>query len=266
MAIPAAPLEFIEPQRPCSYLPEQTAALEYRGYPGLSPDALEELICRGWRRFGVQVFRPACPACQKCIPVRIDVASFQPTKSQRRTQRRNDHITFELATATVSEQHVDLYNRWHADMADRRDWREQETDPRNYARSFLSGAFPSAHELRYYDSDELVGIGLIDMLPSALSSIYFYHAPEWRPLGPGTFSLLCEIELARRLGLQHVYLGFWIAECPSMAYKNRFHPHEVLLSRPTDEEQPQWLKAHAADPTLDEGGDLAPRTNPGETK
>lgn len=240
--LPEELFHIIEPPRACSYLSEETASIEYRSYAELSPALLEELVRRGWRRFGTQVFRPACTACEKCIPIRIPVRQFQMSRSQRKTWRRNAHITVSLHPASVSVEHVRLYNAWHQDMTQRRDWREQRHSVRGYAESFLAGDFPSGHELRYFDGDRLVGVGLIDLLPHAVSSAYFYHAPDWRPLGPGTFSLLCEVDLARRLERDFVYLGYWIAQCPSMAYKDRFPPQEVLLTRPGDDEEPAWLK------------------------
>ena len=154
--------------------------------------------------------------------------AFQLTKSQRKILRKNKNIRVELHEATVSDQHVSLYNQWHADMSERSGWKLQQTSIEDYAESFLFGGFSTLKELRYFRDDSLVGIGLIDLLPSAVSSVYFYHVPDWRPQSPGTFSMLCEIELAQSLHLNHLYLGYWIAECPSMAYKNRFSPSEVL--------------------------------------
>ncbi len=243
----------IEPQRPCSYLPDQRAALEYRGYAGLEPAELEQLLSRGWRRFGVQLFRPACRHCEQCLPIRIDVEQFQPNKTQRRIRSRNSHISVELAKPTLSSTHLELYNAWHADMESRKDWPGQTATFHSYAQSFLEGRFASAHELRYWDGDELIGVGLIDILPLSLSSIYFYHAPRWRALSPGTFSLLCEIDLARQLGRAYVYLGYWISACPSMAYKNRFHPYEILQQRPTDGELPVWRREDELQETPAEG-------------
>ena len=238
--IPEELLRVTEQPRACSYVPGETASLEYLIFRGLSPEQLECLLSRGWRRFGMHLFRPACSECRKCVPLRVDVQAFQPTKSQRKILRKNKNIRVELHEATVSDQHVSLYNQWHADMSERSGWKLQQTSIDDYAESFLFGGFSTLKELRYFLDGSLVGVGLIDLLPSAVSSVYFYHVPDWRPQSPGTFSMLCEIELAQSLHLNHLYLGYWIAECPSMAYKNRFSPSEVLEAWPGDQESPNW--------------------------
>lgn len=229
-----------ENPRPCSYLSTETASLEYRLFHALAPEAVEHLLERGWRRFGTHLFRPTCVDCQKCVPIRVDVQHFKPSKSQRKIARRNQHIQVSFHEPGLTQQHINLYNLWHDDMTDRRGWSPQQTDPQDYAQGFLRGYFPSLHELRYFADGELVGVGLIDVLPLSLSSAYFYHAPDWRQLGPGTFSLLCEIELAKSMGKSHLYLGYWIEDCSSMAYKNRFLPAETLQGSPADNSLPNW--------------------------
>ena len=48
------------------------------------------------------------------------------------------------------------------------------------------------------------------------------------PGGLGTWSILWLVEECRRQGLPYVYLGYWIAESPKMAYKSRFPALERL--------------------------------------
>ncbi|MCA9084788.1 MAG: arginyltransferase [Planctomycetaceae bacterium] len=232
----------VEPLRKCSYLDGERESLDCRIFQSLTPGQVEHFISRGWRKFSCMVFRPVCPACTKCVPLRVDIQNFRPSKSQRKTLRRNSDIQTQVRRATVSTDHVRLYNAWHADMTIRSGWREQRTDTQDYFQNFLLGDFPSLHEILYFRDRELVGVGLIDVMPNSISSVYFYHDPDWRAHAPGTFSLLTELELARKWGLKYSYLGFWIEQCPSMAYKNRYHPHEVLSGRPGDNEEPVWLK------------------------
>ena len=54
---------FIEEPRDCSYLQSVKASLEYRLMVDVTPVELEELMLRGWRRFGPAYFRPACVPC-----------------------------------------------------------------------------------------------------------------------------------------------------------------------------------------------------------
>ncbi|REK23474.1 MAG: arginyltransferase [Planctomycetota bacterium] len=230
-----------EPQRPCSYLPEETASLVYRISAGMSETALGEMLRRGWRRHGCHLFRPACPRCTKCRSLRVDVARFTPTKSQRRCRKRNADVNVFIRRPTVTIDHVRLYNAWHEDMTERRGWRPSHTTIDDYADSFLAGQWESAREMLYLRNNRLVGVGLIDLVPDGLSSIYFYHDPAWRPLGPGTFSALHEIDLCRRTGRAFCYLGYCIAGCPSMSYKARFRPHQILSRYVDDDEAPEWI-------------------------
>ncbi len=241
MTEPVDVLELFRFQAPlggCSYLPWEQSSLEYRGLAHVSERAFEEMLSRGWRRHGRNFFRPACPQCVKCRSLRVDVNAFHPSKSQRRAMKKNADVRLEVGPARVTGEHVRLYNAWHADMHVRSGWRDSRTNSESYAEAFLAGDWPFAKEFRYYRENRLIGVGLVDVLPDALSSVYFYHDPLWRSLSPGTFTVQKEIEYARQTGRRHLYLGYWIAECRSMAYKAQFGPHEILARYPADGEAP----------------------------
>ena len=140
--------------------------------------------------------------------------------------------------ATVA--HADLLNAWQAEMSRRKGWPPVIVDRGEYAEGFVGPPCAFAGEGRYFDGGRLVGVDLVDWLPGGLSSAYFYYDPAWRPLGPGVFSVLQEIEFCRAHGLPHLYLGYWIAACLSMSYKSQFRPHELLAGRPDDDEKAVW--------------------------
>jgi arginine-tRNA-protein transferase len=231
---------FRTPPSVCSYLPNETASLEYRVREAIGPEEYARQLERGWRRHGRHFFRPVCTSCRQCRSLRVDVAAFKPSKSQRRTLLRNREVELEIATPAATPRHVALYNAWHADMHARRGWRGDQINVQQYAEAFLAGQWSFAREFRYVRDGRLIGVGLVDAVPGALSSVYFYHDPAWRPAAPGTFSILQEIEFARRTSRRWLYLGYWIAACPSMAYKANFGPHEMLAEFVEDDESPSW--------------------------
>jgi arginine-tRNA-protein transferase len=232
--------EVQSPPNGCSYVPAETASLACRVCAGLNAAQFQELLRRGWRRHGCHLFRPACPACVKCRSLRVNIARFRPTKSQRRCLRRNQGIDVLVQRPTVTADHLRLYNAWHAHMSARRAWPFQTTDAADYTESFLLGNWDFAREMLYLRDGRLIGVSLVDVVDEGLSSVYFFHDPAWRERGPGTFSILTEIDYCRQTGRPHLYLGYWIMECPSMAYKARFGPHEVLERYVADDEQPVW--------------------------
>ena len=233
-------VEMEYPSDSCTYLPNERQTLTYRVIFSLPSDQYVELLQRGWRRHGTYFFRPTCPSCTKCRSLRVQLWNFQPTKSQRRNVRRNQDVEVRVTEPVVDDEHIDLFNRYHADMQQRRGWEYHETTVENYVDSFIGGRWPFAREMSFWRDGKLIGVSLIDILDEESTSIYFYHDPTWRNLGPGTFSMLCELEHVCSLGLRYHYLGYWIRECQSMEYKSRFGPHELLEEYVADDVEPVW--------------------------
>ena len=168
---------------------------------------------------------PACAQCVQCRSLRLPLADFRLSRSQQRTQRRNAAIRVVVQKPTLTGEHIQLFNAYHAYMHAQRGWPAQTTHERAYFRSFLLGNWSFAREFLYYDRERLVGVGLADVTHEALSSIYFFHDPAWRPHAPGVFSILHQAAYARQQGLLYHYLGYWVAQSTSMAYKAQYRPH-----------------------------------------
>ncbi|HEY3841036.1 MAG TPA: arginyltransferase [Bryobacteraceae bacterium] len=231
----------VEEPRPCSYLPEEAASLEVRLITSMTPAEYADLLSRGYRRFGWQVFRPACRACNQCRSIRIPVQQFEPGMSERRILRKNVGIRAELCPLFVSREHVALYNLYHQFMHEHRGWPLRRTSARDFAQEFLSGAYGGAQQWLYFEDKRLVGVSLMDEAPGAISLIYFFYDPAWRDQSPGTFSILNQVRYAKSRGLEYAYLGYWIDACQSMSYKGRFHPRQILERYPAADETPVWL-------------------------
>lgn len=230
---------FVEAPRPCSYLEGRSAALEYLIMLDVRPDTFDAMLERGWRRFGPAYFRPACESCGACVSLRIDVGRFEPTQSQRRALRRSRRFRVVLGPPRVDDTRLALHAAWHRTREDARGWEPSELTEAEYAAQF---AFPaqSGRELAWYDGDELVAVSLVDVTPTAVSAAYFFYAPSIARLSPGVANVMHCVALARERGADHVYLGYRVDGCASLAYKVGFRPHQLLSGRPSLTATPEW--------------------------
>jgi arginine-tRNA-protein transferase len=105
--------------------------------------------------------------------------------------------------------------------------------------------YGSFHQ-EYRLDGELVAVGVVDVLPSGLSSVYLFYDPDRKDLALGKYSAMREIEFCREQGLTYYYLGFYIHTCDKMKYKGEYQPSELLC--PTSLE---WQPFAACAPVLD---------------
>lgn len=224
---------------PCPYLADLGATTDYRILADVTAEEHEEMIIRGWRRFGMQYFRPRCAGCSECVSLRVPVARFQATKSQRRAWKKCGHLHVRLGVPQANEERVALFHAWHTMREETRGWKPTTMTLREYALTFCTPNV-CAREMSFFDGDRLVAIGHIDVTPQAVSSIYFFYHPDVGACSLGVASVLFEIEWARRMNRPYLYLGYRISSCPSTAYKSQYGPHELLIGRPGPEDEPIW--------------------------
>ncbi|KAF7992199.1 hypothetical protein HCN44_001524 [Aphidius gifuensis] len=92
--------------------------------------------------------------------------------------------------------------------------------------------YGSFHQ-QYWLNDKLMAVGVIDILPSCISSVYFFYDPEYSFLSLGTYSSFVEIKLVRELNktvpdLKYYYMGYYIHTIPKMKYKAKMKPSSLL--------------------------------------
>ena len=211
----------------CSYLDGQSAQSVFV-HPSceLTNDLYAQLIEQGFRRSGDQVYRPQCPQCSACIPVRLAVEHFKPNRRQKRCLIKNSHIKVEIKSATFEWAHYELYIRYQmirhgsGDMA--------KASPEEYL-DFLGSTWCDTQFVEFSIDHELAGVAVVDQFENALSAVYTFFDPKFASESLGVYAVLWQIEQARRLHKEFVYLGYWIKACQKMSYKSDYQPLQILV-------------------------------------
>jgi leucyl-tRNA---protein transferase len=208
---------------PCNYLPDRVARMRAFAARSIAPELYHQFMDAGFRRSGLIVYQPACPRCRACVPLRVLVESFHPSRSQRRCWRQNQDLRVEVSDTRATIEEYELYSRYL------KGWHKGPDDSRDGFERFLCDTPVNSIKFMYRDmSNCLLAVGICDVCPQSLSSVYFYFDPSHARRGLGTYGALSEIEYARRLGIPAYYLGYWVEGCSSMRYKSDFRPSEGL--------------------------------------
>jgi len=227
----------------CSYLPNRQQHTHYRIIQDCTKEYCEHLIERGWRRFGAMFFRPVCSDCYACESLKIDVNNYTFSKSARRIIKKCKDFNIIIQRPSMSQEHIDLFNRFHFHMHNKRGWDLQQVNANNYYSSFVNAHHDFGYEVLYFDAKKLIGVDLIDILPNSISSIYFYYDPDYEKYSLGRYSMYQQILYAQANSIRWVNMGYYVEGCQSLEYKASYKPHYKLIERPQDEGIANWFKA-----------------------
>ena len=210
---------------PCSYLANnQERLLVVLDHSFYNTDKFEYLLSLGFRRSSDQIYRPHCPSCSKCKAVRLDVTSFTPSRSQKRTLNKGKHFNLNVSHHSKPE-YYDLYEKYitlrHQDGAMFPPSVEQYN-------SFLTCQWLTISYLELWAEDTLIAVAVTDTLSNSLSAIYTFFDPDFEHYSLGTLMIMKQIEFAVSSNKQFLYLGYQIDECRKMNYKTKFNPYQKL--------------------------------------
>jgi arginine-tRNA-protein transferase len=239
-ATPPLSTDFCMLDYECAYIADKSVRMHYKHIEKATQTYNTALINRGWRRFGCYYFHPICNGCNECKSIRVDVKNFKLRKSQKKSIKRNKNTEIIIQKPTLSQAHIDLYNKYHSFKQKKDDWSHRNISPREYRENFVEGAHDFGKEVLYIQDGKLIGVDLIDILDDGISSIYFYYDPDYPQLSLGTYSLLYQVELAKILELPWIYLGYWVEGCKAFAYKPNFQPQEILDGFPAVDTISEW--------------------------
>lgn len=233
-------IEFSTLPTECSYLDNHFSRMQYKYIENCPSDLNNQLVQRGWRRFGKYYSRPQCENCIKCESLRIDAKNFTFSRNAKRTIKKNINTVFSIQSPTITNEHLEIYEKYHNYMEERKGWKNYKITPGSYHELYKAGANKFGKEILYYIDDKLVGVDLVDFLDDGISSIYFFYDPDFRDFSLGRYSIYMQIQLAKNFNLRWIYLGYYVKDCPSLNYKDRYKPYEIMMNNATLEEIPVW--------------------------
>jgi arginyl-tRNA--protein-N-Asp/Glu arginylyltransferase len=232
-----APQFYLTSPAPCPYLPGKEERKVFTHLVGKRAVGLNDALTQsGFRRSQTIAYRPACENCRACVSVRVKVDEFKLTRNMRRVLEANADLVGHAQPADPTSEQYSLFRAYldarHSDggMADMSvldysmmvedshvDSRLIEFRPRGID-SFMNGR----------GHGPLAAVCLTDVLADGLSMVYSFYDPGAAERSLGTYMILEHIERAKRLGLPHLYLGYWVEGSRKMAYKARYVPQERL--------------------------------------
>jgi len=234
-------IEFSTLETKCSYLDDCKTRMEYKYIENATMELNQELIEHGWRRFGNYYSRPQCQNCQLCLSLRIDVKNYNFSHSAKRVFKKAEGIRYVIQTPTISTEHLELYDKYHRFMEQKRGWKYYNLKPQSYHELYVSGAHNFGKEVLYFQGEKLIGVDLIDFLDDGISSIYFYYDPDFEKLSLGRLSIYEQIILAKEYDLDWIYLGYYVEHCQSLKYKASYAPYQILQGNPALNEATLWV-------------------------
>ncbi len=211
----------------CSYLADKDEQLLVLQENILSVELYEQLISIGFRRSGDTLYKPHCPSCNACKPIRLPVNRFTLSKRQKRTLKNNKALSWTIVDKPTNE-HYQLYqeyiNKRHFDGPMFPPSKEQYEH-------FLHCHWLTPLLIEVRDRGQLIGVAVTDMLPNSLSAIYSFFDPEQEKRSMGSLMILLQCRIAKLLGKEFVYLGYQIDESRKMNYKIAYRPYQLLTSQ-----------------------------------
>ena len=182
---------------------------------------LDALLAESWRHFGERFFRYNLgiyrDEVRLVVPLRIRLADFLFSKSQRRNIRRNEDLNTVIRPALVTAEVEELFHRHKArfdhgipDSIFEFVSREPSTIP------------CEGKQVAVYDGDKLVAASYFDVGETSVSSIYGIFDPDYSARGLGIFTMLKEIEHSIESGKTFYYHGYSYSGESFYDYKKRF--------------------------------------------
>ena len=198
---------------------------------GLKRSDYDGLLSRGWFRGNGIVYRSEVVCIDGDVfgirNIRYPVGSFSMRRSHRKLfAANNKQFTVRIGTPHCDAQRENLY---------------QELTPRfkAFVHESLDGLLLSPRtcvefdtmEIAVYDGAELIAASYIDVGDRSMASILCIYSQKYKKYSLGMYTMLLEIDLAKRLGLDFYYPGYVLDQPSAFDYKLLLGPCEWLTGQ-----------------------------------
>ncbi len=216
----------------CGYLPNKLAqSLIATPHHLINADIYSGLIQQGFRRSGKFTYRPHCDECNACVPTRVILAEFKPSRSQKRAFKQHGNLTARLMPLGFHQDHFELYASYQAARHAEPENFNVEKDEAEQYRQFLCLSNVKSLLIEFRDAEhQLKIVSMVDVVRDGISAVYTFYDTSDIKSSYGTYSIMWQTEWAKSFNLPYLYLGYYITASEKMAYKQAFKPQEKLIN------------------------------------
>lgn len=217
---------YSSPVHACSYLMDRNATTLFVDPEiDMNMETYQILSLVGFRRSGDFVYRPHCGHCQLCIPVRLKVNDFQPSRSQKRCWNKNQDLSLTIKPAAFEETHFKLYRDYM--QARHPGGGMDNDDPDAYFR-VMSAQWSKTSLFEFSLDGEVIAVAVVDVQSDSFSAVYTFFSPDFPSRSLGVYAILSQIAHSKACGHEWLYLGYWNPDAEKMTYKNQYQPLEYF--------------------------------------
>ncbi|MDX2005192.1 MAG: GNAT family N-acetyltransferase [Meiothermus sp.] len=187
------------------------------------PRLMDALWAQGWRHFGAYFFRYSKTGQGDVMPLRMRLAEFRPSTSQRRVLRRHADLEYRFGPAHSNAEAEELFAahkvRFEHNVPDSL-YTFIDRNPAEVPCECLS--------LTVRQGGRLVGMSYLDVGEWSSSSVYQFFDPALGRRSLGIFMILKCVEYSLERGLRLYYPGYAYRQPSHYDYKKRLGALEYL--------------------------------------
>lgn len=215
---------FVELNTSCPYGKDYRACFYQALFGPLTDRVMELFLAAGYRRNGNCLYTMHCRQCNACVPIRMNPHSFRPNRNQKRTLKRNRDLALSFEPVRVDDEHLELCDRFLSAR-----YPQEQNSGDSYYGGFFCNTIVNSMCIDYRLDGRLVGSSIVDLGQNWLNAVYFYFDPEEKKRSLGTFNIMTLVNTCLEMGMDFLYLGYFIEGVRAMSYKKNFHPHQLFL-------------------------------------